>query len=111
MARVSDEMLHWLHRFVGRNHRNVGIDIIEDVYGTMIEAVLRPKSADGVGLRTTFYKRMQFRATDALEDEMLARGRYSSSDDPSVTVSDDARRDDAGARPQPRTQRCLQCGC
>jgi DNA-directed RNA polymerase specialized sigma24 family protein len=89
MGHVSDEMLRWLRRFIGRNHRNEGIDIIEGVHGKMIEAVLRPKSADGVGLRTTFYKRLQFRATDALQDEMLARGRYSSSDDPAGAVSED----------------------
>jgi hypothetical protein len=47
MGHVSDEMLRWLRGFIGRNHRNEGIDIIiEGVHGKMIEAVLRPKSAD-----------------------------------------------------------------
>jgi len=89
MARISDEMLRWLRRFVGRNHRNEGIDIIEDVHAKMIEAVLKPKSPDGKGLRTAFYKRLQFRATDALQDEMKALGRYSSSDDSAATVPED----------------------
>lgn len=89
MARISDEMLRCLRRFVGRNHRNEGIDIIEDVHAKMIEAVLKPNSADGKGLRTAFYKRLQFRATDALQDEMKALGRYSSSDNSAAAVPED----------------------
>ena len=89
MAHISDEMLRWLRRFIGRNHRNQGVDLIEDVHGEMIEAVLRPNTSDGVGLRTAFYKRLQFRATDALQDEMEALGRHEFSDDPNVTVPDD----------------------
>lgn len=87
MTHISDVMVYWLRRFVGKNHRNEGVDVIESVQGKMIEAVLQPTSPDGIGLRTTFYKRLQFRATDALQDELLAAGRFPSFDDPSSAVS------------------------
>jgi hypothetical protein len=110
MAHISDEMLRWLRGFVGRNRRNRGVDIVENVHSKMIEAVLRPKSADGIGLRTAFYKRLQFRATDAIQDEMLADGRYQSSDDAAVKVPET----DAGAaadviEQQTDVSRLLEC--
>jgi hypothetical protein len=110
MGHISDEMLRWLRGFVGRNRRNHGVDIIEDVHSKMIEAVLKPKSADGIGLRATFYKRLQFRATDAIQDEMLADGRYPSSDDAAVTVPET----DGGAaalaiEEQTHVSRLLEC--
>jgi hypothetical protein len=49
MARVSDEMLRCLRAFVGHNHRNEGIDIIEGVHGKMIEADCTDHLAHGVG--------------------------------------------------------------
>jgi hypothetical protein len=110
IAHISGEMLRWLRGFVGRNRRNQGVDIIEDVHSKMIEAVLRPESADGIGLRTAFYKRLQFRATDAIQDEMLADGRYASSDDAAVTVPETGAGDAALAmQEQTDVSRLLEC--
>jgi hypothetical protein len=54
---------------VGLNHPNQGADIIYRVHGQLFEALLRPKSADGKGLREAFTARVSFRIKDAIATE------------------------------------------
>src|SRR5438874_2652801 len=57
---LSDSMMRLLRARVGRNHRNGGLDIIERVHAQLWEAILKPKSPDGEGLRIVFYARLNF---------------------------------------------------
>src|SRR5581483_12467513 len=81
---LSDLMLHLLRARVGRHHPNQGLDIIERVHSQLWEAILRPDSSDGKGLRTAFYARLNFRLKDAIvaedrahrpSDEAMADGQ------------------------------------
>jgi hypothetical protein len=71
-ARLSDATLRILRAKVGHNHRNDGLDIIERVHDQIIQAVLRPKSADGKSLRLAFIPRVEFRLIDAIAAEARA---------------------------------------
>lgn len=66
---LSDSMMHLLRARVGRNHPNRGEDIIERVHSQLWDAILKPNSADGEGLRTVFFSRMNFRIKDAIAIE------------------------------------------
>lgn len=66
---LSDALLGILRERIGVNHPNRGIDLIERVHGQLIEAVLRPSSADGIGLRSAFVPRVTFRIKDAIAAE------------------------------------------
>jgi DNA-directed RNA polymerase specialized sigma24 family protein len=70
---ISDAIMRILRKAIGRNHRNEGLDIIADVHGQLIEALLKPGSADGNGLRKAFVPRVGFRAADALRKEQKTK--------------------------------------
>jgi len=70
---ISDTMMRILRNAIGRNHRNEGSDLIADVHGQLIEALLKPGSADGKGLRKAFVPRVRFRAADALRKEQKTK--------------------------------------
>jgi hypothetical protein len=70
---LSDCMMHMLRGLVGCNHPNQGRDIIERVHSQLWEAILKPKSADGRGLREAFAPRLRFRLADALIYEKRKR--------------------------------------
>jgi hypothetical protein len=72
---ASDTILRILRSLVGKNHSNQGADIVDDVHGQMIEAVLRPDSADGKGLREAFIPRLRFRVADAIRADVRKRAR------------------------------------
>jgi hypothetical protein len=71
---LSDKINLLLRRKVSRYHPNEGYDIIERAHGNLIEAVLKPESADGKGLRTAFHPRLEFRLKDAIAEEAKLRG-------------------------------------
>lgn len=84
MLRISNEIIRILRWTIGKNHANEGIDMIERAHGQLIEAVLRPDSADGKGLRVAFRRRIEFRATDAIQAELLNTYRYPYAEDVGV---------------------------
>ena len=69
---LSDALLYILRRHISIHHRNRGDDIIERAHGQIIDAILRPESADGKALRTAFVPRVRFRIKDALAAEARA---------------------------------------
>ena len=76
MKEISDRMMRILRKHIGRNYRNEGRDMIEEAHGKLIEAVLKPKSADGSAMRTAFVTTVRHRAADAIRREMLDSKRY-----------------------------------
>ncbi len=74
---LSDLMMRMLRARIGRNHPNEGVDIINRVHTQLWDAILRPDSADGKGLRTAFTARLNFRIKDAIAVEYRAlRARH-----------------------------------
>jgi len=84
MKEISDRMMRILRKHIGRNHRNEGWDMIEEAHGKLIEAVLKPKSADGSALRTAFVTTVRLRGADAIRREALHKERYAYSEDEAV---------------------------
>lgn len=84
MKEVSDRIMRILRKYIGRKHRNEGWDLIEDAHGKLIEAVLKPKSADGSALRVAFVQTVRFRGADAIRSEELHEKRYPDSEDEDV---------------------------
>lgn len=76
MLHIADELTRLLRRRVWRSHRNEGNDIIERAHAQIIEAVLKPDSADGKALREAFHARVEFRLQDALRGEIEHARRY-----------------------------------
>jgi RNA polymerase sigma factor (sigma-70 family) len=66
---LSKTMLRILRKLVGTHHPNRGQDIIDRVHSQMWEALLKPDSADGKGLRAAFIPRLRFRIKDAIAAE------------------------------------------
>lgn len=87
---LSTTLLGILRRRVGFHHPNQGNDIILRAHGAIFEALLKPDSADGRGLREAFTPRVLFRLKDALAAE--ARERR-------IPDESDGRRKPAGAAP------------
>jgi DNA-directed RNA polymerase specialized sigma24 family protein len=81
MKEIAERMMRILRKHIGKNHRNEGWDMIEEVHHQLIEAVLKPNSADGIGLRTAFVARIKLRAADAIRREQLHSERYAYSED------------------------------
>ena len=81
MNEIAERMMRILRKHIGKNHRNEGWDMIEEVHNQLIEAVLKPTSADGVGMRTAFLARIKLRAADAIRREQLHSERYTYSED------------------------------
>ena len=63
---LSERMLRLLRNRVYTTHPNRGRDIIFEVHGQLWQAVLKPASADGIGLREAFVLRLEYRMKDAL---------------------------------------------
>lgn len=76
MNEIAERMMRILRKHIGKNHRNEGWDMIEEVHHQLIEAVLKPTSADGIGMRTAFVARIKLRAADAIRREQLHSERY-----------------------------------
>lgn len=72
---ASTAILHILRQCIGKNHQNRGEDIIEEAHGMLIEAMLKPESADGKALREAFKPRVRFRAADAIRANIKLRKR------------------------------------
>jgi len=77
---VSDALMRMLAKRVSKTHRNEGRDIIERAHDKLIDAVLRPDSADGKALRTTFGSCVRFRLADAIRHEQVDSEREPSYD-------------------------------
>lgn len=71
--RFSDEVYSRLRNNVGRNHPNAGRDIIDRAHFQLSQALARPKSADGNGMREAFGSRVMFRLKDAIAKEARDR--------------------------------------
>ncbi len=69
---LSDSMLGILRSWVGFHHPNEGRDIIERVHAQLWDALLKPHSADGKGMRVAFGSRLKFRLKDAIAVEARA---------------------------------------
>lgn len=80
MKHIADVLTRFLRKRVGRNHPNDGEDIIDRAHAEIIEAVLRPNSADGKGLRKAFFARAEFRLADAIREELKHARREAPSD-------------------------------
>ena len=70
---LSRIIVGMLRKRVGFNRANEGKDIIFHVHGQIFEALLKPKSSDGRGLREAFGARVIFRMKTALADEKRAQ--------------------------------------
>ncbi len=70
---LSESIIRILRRKVGSNHPNRGEDIILRTHGIILEALLRPTSADGRNLRKAFVPRVLFRLKDAIASEARER--------------------------------------
>lgn len=81
MNEIAERMMRILRKHIGKNHRNEGWDMIEEAHHQLIEAVLKPNSADGIGLRTAFVARIKLRAADAIRREQLHSERYTYCED------------------------------
>ena len=66
---VSDTMIRMLRRMIGRNHRDEGNPMIDRVRDTLLDALFKPESADGKGMRVAFGYRVKMRAVDAIRAE------------------------------------------
>ncbi len=74
---VSDALLRILRGRVSCYHPDQGFDIIEQTHEKIIEAMLKPTSADGKSLRVAFVPRVCFRLKDAIANA-ARRARESS---------------------------------
>ena len=81
MIWISDEIMRILRWAIWKSYPNEGKDMIERVHGQLIEAVLRPDSADGEGLRVAFRHRVEFRAADAIRAEIKVIDRFPYAED------------------------------
>jgi len=93
MMHIADKLTRFLRRRVGYNHPNNGQDIIDRAHAEIIAAVLQPKSADGKGLRESFYGRAKFRLADAFQKELKHARQEASTD---AGILDEAPPDDFG---------------
>jgi RNA polymerase sigma factor (sigma-70 family) len=84
MKEISDRIMRILRKHIGRNHRNEGWDMIHEAHGKLIEAVLKPNSADGSALLTAFVTTIRLRGADAIRREELHKDRYPYSEDQDV---------------------------
>jgi len=66
---LSDSVLRFLRKETGLNHPNQGWDIIFRTHDVVFNALMRPDSADGRGLRKAFAPRVRFRLKDAIAKE------------------------------------------
>jgi len=73
LAEVSVRITRILRNFIGTNHPNQGWDLIEDTRNTLLQAVLKPTSADGRALRTAFAGTVRYRARDAIRADRKHR--------------------------------------
>lgn len=85
MLEIGDRTMRILRKRIGRNHRNQGYDAIERAHGQLIEAVLKPQSADGSALRTAFVSTVRYRAADAIRREQLETARFSEPEEDETT--------------------------
>ena len=71
---LADKITRLLHRHVGKSKPNRK-EIISRAHFALLEDILQPDTADGVGLRTAFGARVFYRAIDAIrkEDKLPAR--------------------------------------
>jgi len=76
VGHISDVMLRYLRRRVGKNHPNEGLDIIERAHGQLLVALFKPDSVDGKRMRTDFWPLMKMRTIDAIRVERRHAGRY-----------------------------------
>lgn len=63
---LSDRVMHILRRKVSKSYPNEGLDIIYTTHDQLIDAVLKPQSADGKALRKAFVPRLNYRLGDAI---------------------------------------------
>jgi hypothetical protein len=70
---LSDDIYTRLRRNIGRNHPNEGWDIVDRAHFQLCEALARPQSADGKGMREAYVSRVMFRMKDAIATEARAR--------------------------------------
>ena len=86
MKHVADVLTRYLRKRVGRNHPNDGEDIIDRAHAEIIEAVLRPDSADG---KVTFREVIRARRHEPAKrlDGFVLRGLI-----PNYFPSDEASR-------------------
>ena len=81
MGEITRRLMRMLRKRIGRNRRNEGCDMIEEAHGQLIEAVLKPDSADGKALRTAFVATVNFRAADAIRREGVQTERLAYAED------------------------------
>lgn len=90
MSHISDCIMHRLRKRIGRHFRNEGNDMIQNTHCQLIASVLKPRSADGVALRKSFWARVDSRAADAIRAETKALKREIYSEDEPQSAEPDS---------------------
>nr|WP_298681670.1 helix-turn-helix domain-containing protein [uncultured Dongia sp.] len=87
MLEISDRMMRILRKHIGRNHRDEGEEAIAFAHEKLLQAALKPASADGRALRKTFVSTVKSRAADAIRREQLRAARFVELDDDDAATS------------------------
>lgn len=80
MGYISAFLQRTLRKRISRGWKNGGQDLIDAVHDQLIDAVLRPASADGKELGQRFWAVLKTRTLDAIRTERTQQGRYTSTE-------------------------------
>lgn len=98
ITHISERLTRIIRPRVKRTYHNEGKDIVERTHDQLIEAILRPNSADGKQLRKKFMVCVKKRLIDAIRAELrYARGNQP----PKVVTSPGDEAGDAKKIPEP----------
>ncbi len=76
MGHISRVLFVELRKRVSTGWKNRGQDLIDDIHDTLINAILRPSSADGIELGRRFWSVLKSRTIDAIRAEENNQDRY-----------------------------------
>lgn len=76
MGHISRVLFVELRKRVSTGWKNRGQDLIDDIHDTLIDAILRPSSADGTELGRRFWAVLNSRMIDAIRAEEKNQDRY-----------------------------------
>jgi hypothetical protein len=80
MGHISRVLLRTLRRSISTGWTNGGQDLIDTVHDQLIDAILRPSSADGKELGRRFWAVLKTRTYDGVRAERTRQGRYTSTE-------------------------------
>ena len=110
MGHVSRVLLVELRKRISTGWKNRGQDLIDDLHGKLIDAILRPSSADGKALGQCFLAVLNTRTIDAIRTERTNQSRYVPSE---IAFTDEPSHDGEEERDQVEAnltiERLLEC--